>query len=69
MNPDQNVDIQITAQQAVIENPMLAIQFDLKTGTYSGIDRLTGRCVFRDAWYRVGEGGWKEQALTLRRNL
>lgn len=64
MNPSQNIDIQLTDQQAVIENHMFSIQFDLKTGTYSGLERLTGRCLFRDAWYRVGKGGWKEPALT-----
>lgn len=64
MNTNQTVDVHLDEQQATIENAMLAIQFDLATGTYSGIDRATDTTVFRDAWYRVGEGGWKEEPLT-----
>lgn len=63
MNSSQHTDIRITDQTAVIESPSAAIKFDLTTGLYSGTDRRTDTCVFRDAWFRLGEGGWKEQPV------
>ena len=58
------VDIQMSPQEACIQNTFFSIRFNLKTGGYSGVDRSTGTCLFRDAWFRLGEGGWKEQDLT-----
>ncbi len=58
------VDIKITARETSIQNRLLSVCFDLHTGTYSGLDRASGTTVFSDAWFRLGEGGWKEPPLT-----
>lgn len=55
-----NVQIDITDTRASIENSMIAVKFDLSNGTYSGIDKSDNTTVFKDAWYRVGQGGWYE---------
>jgi hypothetical protein len=52
--------ISITPEKATIGNDKLSIEFDLKNGTYSGIDQSDHTKVFKDAWFRLGEGGWKE---------
>ena len=52
--------VSITPQKATIANDHLAIEFNLTDGTYSGIDKSDNTHVFKDAWYRIGEGGWKE---------
>ena len=67
MKTDNNsVEILISEKQAVIQNARLSIQFDLNTGEYSGIERSDNSFFFRDAWFRVGEGGWKEPDLECR---
>ena len=58
------VDVEVSAREAYIQNHLLAVCFDLQTGTYSGFDRASGATVFADAWFRLGEGGWKEPPLT-----
>ncbi|MCP4313171.1 MAG: hypothetical protein GY790_18075 [Bacteroidetes bacterium] len=54
------VQIELTAGHAIIENSLLAIEFDLSNGSYSGIDKSDHTLVFKDAWFRVGQGGWTE---------
>lgn len=54
------VHIDVTTEHAKIENSLLSIEFDLLDGTYSGIDKSDNTVVFKDAWYRVGQGGWLE---------
>jgi len=59
-----NVELEISETTATIQNAYVAVVFNLATGDYSGIDR-TDNCVrFRNAWSRVGEGGWQEPTLT-----
>lgn len=60
VNAQTAVQIDITAEHAKIENSLLAIEFDLSDGTYSGIDKSDNTKVFKDAWYRIGQGGWTE---------
>jgi hypothetical protein len=52
--------VSVTQEKASIGNARVAIEVDLKTGTYSGFDQSDHTAVFRDAWYRIGQGGWKE---------
>ncbi len=52
--------ISITPQKASIENGHVLVEFNLADGTYSGTDKSDNTQVFKDAWYRIGEGGWKE---------
>ena len=54
------VYVDLTAEHAKIENSLVAIEFDLSNGTYSGIDKSDHTKVFADAWYRIGQGGWNE---------
>lgn len=54
------VQIDVTTEHAKIENSLLSIEFDLSDGTYSGIDKSDNTMVFKDAWYRIGQGGWTE---------
>ena len=55
-----NVQIDVKSGGASIENNVIAIEFDLSDGTYSGIDKSDNTKVFKDAWYRIGQGGWYE---------
>ncbi len=47
---------------AHIESDRLRIEFNLSTGTYSGIDKSSGVALFRDASFRLDPGrrAWKE---------
>ncbi|MCF7956631.1 MAG: hypothetical protein K9M75_12580 [Phycisphaerae bacterium] len=54
------VQVDVTAAHASIENNAIAVEFDLTNGTYCGIDKSDNTTVFKDAWYRIGQGGWKE---------
>ena len=53
-------ELKVSTDQAVIHNQRVELRFNLNTGTYSGIDLSDHTPVFKDAWYRIGEGGWKE---------
>ena len=57
------VELKITQELATIQNARISVQFDLATGEYSGIDRSDDTYVFKNAWYRIGEGGWREPEL------
>ena len=54
------VRVELSAGQARIENIAIAVEFNLSDGTYSGIDKSDNTTVFKDAWFRLGQGGWKE---------
>jgi len=54
------VQIKITDGYAKIENDIFAIEFNLSDGTYSGIYKTDNTKIFKNAWYRIGQGGWKE---------
>jgi len=54
------VKIEINDAHARIENDIFAIDFNLSEGSYSGIYKSDNTTMFKDAWYRIGEGGWKE---------
>jgi hypothetical protein len=65
--PDQPaVQVHVSAEGAQIENAMLAIAFDLSDGTYTGTDKSDDTDVFIDAWFRLGQGGWKEPSYSYR---
>lgn len=64
MSLTSNVEIQITEQQASIQNDLFSIEFNLEIGVYSGFNKADNTCIFRDAYFRIGEGGWKEQKLS-----
>jgi hypothetical protein len=64
MSQSSKVELQITQTDAIIQNSLCSIKFDLEKGIYSGFDLTTQTCAFRDAYFRIGEGGWKEQELT-----
>jgi len=55
-----NVQIDVTDGRASIENSVIAIEFDLSDGTYSGSVKSDNATIFKDAWYRIGQGGWYE---------
>lgn len=57
------VQVKISDQQACIANAVVSVTFDLRAGQYSAVNRKDGSLGFRNAWYRVGEGGWKEPEL------
>lgn len=52
------VQVDISEERATIENSLLAVQFDLSAGTYTGTSKLDDAVVFKDAWFRLGQGGW-----------
>ena len=54
------VKVEVTGEHARIENNDIAVEFDLSDGTYSGTDKSDNTKVFKDAWYRIGQGGWYE---------
>ncbi len=54
------VRIDIAADHASIANSVLSINFDLSNGTYCGTDKSDNTKVFKDAWFRIGQGGWTE---------
>ena len=54
------VQIAISTKGARVESALLAIEFDLINGTYTGTDKSDDTEVFKDAWFRLGHGGWKE---------
>ncbi len=56
----KSVQIEVTTKHAKIENNLIAIEFDLSDGTYSGIDKSDHTTMFKEAWYRIGQGGWTE---------
>jgi len=58
------VQVEISGDAARIESAILAITFDLSVGTYTGTDKSDGTEVFKDAWFRLGQGGWKEPPST-----
>lgn len=60
------VKLQVTNEAASIGNESVRVSFDLKTGQYSGVDLADGVMVFKDAWFRIGEGGWKEPEYVYR---
>lgn len=59
-----DVEINISGAHARIENAVLAVEFDLSTGTYTGINKSDETEVFKDAWFRLGQGGWREPPYT-----
>jgi len=63
MTTNSEVEININGKLATIQNRQICICFDLQHGDYSGFDRSSNACVFRDAFFRIGEGGWKEQEV------
>jgi hypothetical protein len=54
------VKVDLADGHASIENSVIAIKFDLSSGYYCGIDKSDNATVFKDAWYRIGQGGWYE---------
>jgi len=54
------VKVEVTGEHASIENSDIAVEFNLSDGTYSGTDKSDNTKVFKDAWYRIGQGGWYE---------
>ncbi len=60
--------ITISKDKARIENSSLAIEFDLETGTYSGIDKSDRTLMFRDAIFLLDRGSrmWKAPQQTIR---
>ena len=58
------VQVEISGDAARIESAILAITFDLSVGTYTGTDKSDGTEVYKDAWFRLGQGGWKEPPST-----
>jgi hypothetical protein len=59
-------ELMVADDQASIGNTVLRVRFDLKTGEYSGADLSDGAVMFKDAWFLIGEGGWKEPAYIYR---
>lgn len=53
--------ITLSENQAKIENSHLAIEFDLETGSYSGVDKTDNTIMFRDATFLLDRGQrmWK----------
>ena len=62
----QSVNIQ--PKKATIENKYVSIEFDLTTGTYSGIDKSNNTIVFKDAQFLVDPGlrKWKVPEMTVK---
>ena len=58
------VAVAISAGAARIESSVLAIEFDLSNGTYTGTDKSGGTQVFKNAWYRLGQKEWREPSHT-----
>jgi len=58
------VHTKVAGGRASIENSFIAIEFDLSNGTYSGTAKSDRTKVFKDAWYRIGQGGWLEPRYT-----
>jgi len=60
--------ITLSKEQAVIENSQLAIEFDLETGTYSGIDKTDNTIVFQNAIFLLDRGQrmWKTPKQIIR---
>jgi len=54
------VEIDVAADHANIQNDLISVGFDLTTGNYTGINRTDNTVVFKDAWFRLGKGGWYE---------
>ena len=51
------VQVNITGNSAKIENDRIAVVFDLSDGTYSGLSKQDDVKMFKNAWYRIGDGG------------
>ncbi len=56
------VKIAIDSGRAVIENQFLAMEFDLESGLYSGIDKIKNETIIENAFFRLDPGGveWKQ---------
>ena len=59
--------VNIRPKKATIENKYVSIEFDLTTGTYSGIDKSNNTIVFKDAQFLVDPGlrKWKVPEMTV----
>ena len=64
MTKSSKVSIKLSQKEASIQNEQFLISFNLEVGTYSGYNLFDHSCIFKDAYFRIGEGGWKEQELT-----
>ena len=60
--------ISLSEKQARIENTRVAIEFDLETGTYSGMDKRDHTIMFRDAVFLLDRGSrmWKTPEQIIR---
>lgn len=60
--------ISLTSNKATIENSKVAIEFNLKTGTYSGVDKKDNTIMFKDATFLLdpGQKTWRIPKQTIR---
>lgn len=58
----QKVVLNINKNYASISNERVEINFDLGTGRYNGIDKVSGSLMIKDAWFRLdsGEVAWTD---------
>ncbi|GGW46011.1 hypothetical protein GCM10007383_32900 [Arenibacter certesii] len=56
------MQLNINKNNASISNDRVAIIFDLSTGRYNGVDKVSGKVMIQDAWFRLdpGEVAWKD---------